>query len=128
VLSPSLFAGVFGLPWEYTAADVRARIVAAAEADGAQANEAQTQRINAWLLLVALLKSWTHQSNNLRACYLLFFQLLQVAVLGLPWEYTAAYVRALIEAAAEADGAQASEAGVEAVEVAYREDGKSEVS
>jgi hypothetical protein len=48
-------------------------------------------------------------------------------VLGLPWEYTAADVRALIEAAAEADGAQANEAGVEAVEVAYREDGKSEV-
>jgi hypothetical protein len=52
---------------------------------------------------------------------------LQVAVLGLPWEYTAADVRALIEAAAEADGAQANEAGVDAVEVAYREDGKSEV-
>jgi hypothetical protein len=53
---------------------------------------------------------------------------LQVAVLGLPWEYTAADVRALIEAAAEADGALASEAGVEAVEVAYRDDGKSEVN
>ncbi|KAF6262589.1 hypothetical protein COO60DRAFT_598684 [Scenedesmus sp. NREL 46B-D3] len=52
------------------------------------------------------------------------FSCKQVAVLGLPWEYTAADVRALIEAAAEADGAQASEAGVEAVEVAYREDGK----
>lgn len=48
-------------------------------------------------------------------------------MLGLPWEYTAADVRALIEAAAEADGATASDAGVEAVEVAYREDGKSEV-
>jgi hypothetical protein len=52
---------------------------------------------------------------------------LQVAVLGLPWEYTAADVRALIEAAAEADGTRAAEAGVEAVEVAYRDDGKSEV-
>jgi len=48
-------------------------------------------------------------------------------VLGLPWEYTAADVRALIEAAAEADGTRAAEAGVEAVEVAYRDDGKSEV-
>jgi hypothetical protein len=50
-----------------------------------------------------------------------------VAVLGLPWEYTAADVRALIEAAAEADGAPAADAGVEAVEVAYRDNGKSEV-
>jgi hypothetical protein len=48
-------------------------------------------------------------------------------VLGLPWEYTAADVRALIEAASEADGAPAADAGVEAVDVAYREDGKSEV-
>ncbi|WIA42620.1 hypothetical protein OEZ86_008593 [Tetradesmus obliquus] len=54
------------------------------------------------------------------------FSCKQVAVLGLPWEYTAADVRALIEAAAEADGATAAETGVEAVEVAYREDGKSE--
>lgn len=53
--------------------------------------------------------------------------LLQVAVLGLPWEYTHADVRALLEAAAEAEGTQPSEAGVQHVEVAYREDGKSEV-
>jgi hypothetical protein len=53
---------------------------------------------------------------------------LQVAVLGLPWEYTSADVRALLEAAAEADGAAPAEAGVEHVEVAYRDDGKSEVS
>eukprot|EP00775_Hariotina_reticulata_P008114 gene8114-8308_t len=54
------------------------------------------------------------------------FSCKQVAVLGLPWEYTAADVRALIEAAAEADGDSAADAGVEAVEVAYRDDGKSE--
>jgi uncharacterized membrane protein YgcG len=50
-----------------------------------------------------------------------------VAVLGLPWEYTSADVRALLEAAAEADGSAPSDAGVEHVEVAYRDDGKSEV-
>lgn len=50
-----------------------------------------------------------------------------MAVLGLPWEYTAADVCELIEAAAIADGDQPGEAGVEAVEVAYRDDGKSEV-
>lgn len=54
--------------------------------------------------------------------------LLQVAVLGLPWEYTAADVCELIEAAGLADGDQPGDAGVQAVEVAYREDGKSEVS
>lgn len=48
-------------------------------------------------------------------------------MLGLPWEYTAADVRALIEAAADADGAPPADAGVDNVEVAYREDGKSEV-
>lgn len=48
-------------------------------------------------------------------------------MLGLPWEYTSADVRALLEAAAEADGAAPAEAGVEHVEVAYRDDGKSEV-
>jgi hypothetical protein len=48
-------------------------------------------------------------------------------VLGLPWEYTGADVRALLEAAAESDGAPPADAGVEHVEVAYRDDGKSEV-
>lgn len=57
-----------------------------------------------------------------------------VAILGLPWEYTSADARALLDAAAvEEDGA--AEGGVsggegscvEKVEVAYREDGKSEV-
>eukprot|EP00877_Chromochloris_zofingiensis_P003178 jgi/Chrzof1/12861/Cz07g10020.t1 len=56
-----------------------------------------------------------------------------VAILGLPWEYTSADARALLDAAAvEEDGA--AEGGVsggegscvEKVEVAYREDGKSE--
>lgn len=51
----------------------------------------------------------------------------QIAVLGLPWEYTSADVRALLEAAAEAEGRSAADAGVEYVEVAYRDDGKSEV-
>ncbi|KAF8056254.1 hypothetical protein HT031_006442 [Scenedesmus sp. PABB004] len=54
------------------------------------------------------------------------FSCKQVAVLGLPWEYTKDDVRALIEAAAEAEGQPPAEAGVEAVEVAYRDDGKSE--
>lgn len=48
-------------------------------------------------------------------------------MLGLPWEYTAADVCELIEAATVADNDPPGEAGVEAVEVAYREDGKSEV-
>lgn len=48
-------------------------------------------------------------------------------MLGLPWEYTSSDVRALLEAAAEADGAAPADAGVEHVEVAYRDDGKSEV-
>jgi hypothetical protein len=48
-------------------------------------------------------------------------------VLGLPWEYTAADVCALIQASVEAE-APAMEKCVQAVEVAYREDGKSEVS
>lgn len=48
-------------------------------------------------------------------------------MLGLPWEYTAADVCALLEAAAEADNAPPNDAGVERVEVAYRDDGKSEV-
>jgi hypothetical protein len=52
---------------------------------------------------------------------------LQVAVLGLPWEYTDADVCALLEAAAEADNAPPNDAGVERVEVVYRDDGKSEV-
>ena len=50
----------------------------------------------------------------------------QVEVLGLPWEYTAADVRALIQASVEAE-APAMDNCVQAVEVAYREDGKSEV-
>jgi hypothetical protein len=51
----------------------------------------------------------------------------QVAVLGLPWEYTSGDVRALLETAAEAAGLAPEEAGAETVAVAYREDGKSEV-
>lgn len=61
------------------------------------------------------------------SCCVMLLDHVQVAVLGLPWEYTSADVRALLEAAAEADGAAPAEAGVEHVEVAYRDDGKSEV-
>lgn len=47
-------------------------------------------------------------------------------VLGLPWEYTASDVRHLMQAAVEAEMPDADNC-IQTVEVAYRDDGKSEV-